>query len=425
MLQFSYMKPSLFILVSGTIILSLIPVLSFYKQASPTEERIVPLVVEDDHYYYARMAQVVAGHPSIGNPYFTEYKNEIAPAFFIPDWIVAAPALLGASFSATVAFNFVFWSLIFSLLMYALFREFGISSWWSAAGSLLAYGVCFSLILRPVIMQTIFPFFILFYIALIRWLKIDTPTFRDNLFLAVAAAIPFYLYAYLWQIVLVTLGITGLYVLYKKKFRQLNYLVLVILTAGALAVPIIISTVKQILHPYYWETVRRIALVETHVPTFFALYLVGIAALCMCLWYFSSRFIRVLQNDEEYQRGKLFSLLTGSSLVLVLLSNVITGKDMEISNHIDRFVSLWAVCTSLLYIYRIYKLRSIAWFEYTALFLPKKFSLIILFTISIIYSGQSIISGFTLPKLLRLDTKPQQEYVAPLEWLRKRECSME
>ncbi len=251
-------------------------------------------------------------------------------------------------------------------------------------------------------------------------LKKETPHLRDYIFLAVAGALPFYLYAYLWQIVVVTFGVTGFYLLWKKKLIHLKYLTLTFLGSLVLTLPIIISTVKQIGHQYYWETVMRIAMVETHIPTFFALYLVGVIGVFISLSIFSSRFIHVLEGDLGYKREKLFSILTGVSLAVVLLSNVITGKDMEISNHIDRFVSLWAVLALLLYIYRVFLLPpSSTWLEYKALPLLKKAFITLLGFLSLLYAGNAVLTGFTLPKLLYLDTKPQQEYAAPLEWLQE------
>ena len=116
-------------------------------------------------YYYERMQEVVDGHPFLGNPYFIEHKDDMPPAFFLADWFAAIPLLLGVSLMHTALLDFLLWSYIFLFLVYVLFRALDITGRWSLVGSILAFLSVYMHMIRPVSMQVIYPFFLLFLIA--------------------------------------------------------------------------------------------------------------------------------------------------------------------------------------------------------------------------------------------------------------------
>ena len=57
------------------LLISLIPVFHVASLAGSSWKGIVPEYIEDSSYYYARLNDVVRGHPFIGNPYFIEHKD--------------------------------------------------------------------------------------------------------------------------------------------------------------------------------------------------------------------------------------------------------------------------------------------------------------------------------------------------------------
>src|SRR3989344_147647 len=98
-------------LVCVVSILSLLPIVDTYF-AVGTEWRGVPPVYTDEEYYYARIKEVKDGRPFLGNPYFYEHRDDLAPTFFITDWMAAIPLVAGLDLPKTLAVNFFVWSVL-------------------------------------------------------------------------------------------------------------------------------------------------------------------------------------------------------------------------------------------------------------------------------------------------------------------------
>ena len=148
---------------------SLIPVFHIKNTVGSEWKGIVPEYIEDSSYYYARVNDVVRGNLLVGNPYFMEHKDSISPAFFLSDWFASIPFILKMPFNFGVLFNIIFWSEVFVLTLYFLFRRFGVSEIQSSIFSFLTYLQVFWLFVRPVAMQVIFPGYALFLLSLFIW----------------------------------------------------------------------------------------------------------------------------------------------------------------------------------------------------------------------------------------------------------------
>ncbi len=384
------------ILVISVILASLLPVLHVYMQAGNSWKGIAPSFVDDDLYYYARMQNVVHGYPLIGNPYFFEHRGEISPSFFVADWLSTAPEFFGLSFISTVILNFVFWSIAFALLMYALLRKLRVSPISASVFAFVSYALMYMLLLRPSVMQIVAPFFVLFCLALAGWLLSEKPTRSQNIFLTVSAAVSFYIYSYSWQITLTMLGLTGVFLLWQKNWPKLKSLIGVGFVILALALPIIFYTLKQLSHPYFWQTMARINLDNTRLPTLLSFVDVGIIALVLLIWYLTFRRTKATEST--------FIFITGAALAVMLFSNVITGKDFEISNHIDRYVLVWMSFTLFAAAFFAIKQRR------TVLYL--------LFLFSFILYGCLLSQGFGVVSIIKTDTTSVQAFAAPFYFLR-------
>jgi hypothetical protein len=306
---------------------------------------------DDSLYYYNRMREVKDGYPLIGNPYFFEHRTAPAAAFFVADWIAAAPYILGIPLIATIIFDAVAGIAGFVILLWFLFKEFDFSDRSTVVGIGVALLPSYWLMIRPVSMQIVFPIFIFFLIALIRFLKESSS--RKNIWLCILSlSLCFYIYTYMWQITLVTLLLLHALLLidYKK------YKVLWRIDAGTfvLSLPMFIYTYYQVRQPYYWETVSRIGLVNTR--TF------GSAALLNALLVtiiFIAVYVFLFKNNSNknnyFSPLSIFIVVVGTALLGTSLSNVITQKDLETGVHIGRFVYLWFAISATILALTFYK----------------------------------------------------------------------
>src|SRR3989338_3140960 len=116
---------------------------------------VLPKGTTDSLYYYARIHEVVDGHPLNGNPYIYEHRDDLAPAFFLPDIISAIPAIFGARFDVAIMINIFLWSFVFLALSLLLFELLMVPRWWALLWSVLLYATSYSFIFRPTVMQII------------------------------------------------------------------------------------------------------------------------------------------------------------------------------------------------------------------------------------------------------------------------------
>lgn len=313
-----------------------------------------PGVTVDQFYYLARLKQIDNGYPFMGNPFIFEHRNALAPAFFVPDWISAIPLLLGLSLNATAAFNMVFWPLLLSLICYFIFEQLGLKPGQSLFASVLAYFQVYWLMARPVSMQLIFPFFALFLLSYILWLKSPLDKKRI-LFLILSFASSFYIYAHLWIIIFTMLFLTCIFLIFKKQWKPVSVLLFSGVISVVLALPAIMYTVRQIADPFYWETMARISLVFTRIPPmefFYYSYWVFIAiVLGLIIWFLDLR-----ENEDRYPSHSLIIFfITGIALLIAAGSNIVLQKEMETANHIGRFIIFWF---SIFYVYFLFQLWS-------------------------------------------------------------------
>lgn len=293
---------------------------------------VVPDYIDDMSYYMSRMKQVQDGYPFIGNPYFKEHRSEMSGAFFVADWIATLPLFLGFSLPLTMMVNAFVWSFVFGALLWLFLRRGGLSPPYVSGVTFVIFFVLFWLVTRPVSMQIVYPFFLVFLGALYEWLK-QPSSWKKTWVLVGASAVTFYIYTYLWQIVVVVFLILGIASLFTK-----NSLYRRVITAGALtalfASPIAAYSILQIHHPHYWDTMARVGLVVTHS--------IGSAA----MMYSALLIVVLFFVIKIFPQGDFRRYFWGSvsvALFITVNSNVLSGKDLETAVHIGRFVKLWVL----------------------------------------------------------------------------------
>jgi MFS family permease len=375
---------------------------------------VVPPSYIDDNYYYVRMKEIVDGQPMLGNPYLKEHAQDIAATWVLPDWLYSLPLLAGAPLFAAVSINFSLWSLVLALLLYIFLRKTGLPRSWSAFGTFFCYTQVYIFVLRPISMQLVFPVFIAYLLAWFSWR--ERPDKKSTvLLLGAVTALAFYDYPYLWQIVVVFSGLMLFYFLWKKEQRVIKYFFITNALALVLLIPFILFTLRQISHPLYWETMARTGLVATHLPTAVAFY-TGVWILSLStLLLLSLRWVPEFRKYSGYVRFVVTFSIMGISMLIVSASNLITGKELETANHVERFVRLWLAIGLVVLIYYFFTERKML------LMLPssRKFLLCLLvfvvLTGNISYSGD--LSTFVHSKYRLEMMQEYREYMPAFAWL--------
>lgn len=334
------------ILVLGGLYLIGLPI---FNQLSAADWNWQGVPFDAPNYYYARLREILDGYPFMGNPYFWEHRTELAPAFFLADWLGVIPMFF-VSMGAGSIFNLIFWTALFIGLCYWFLTLTKISKIWSAVGALLITISVYSYLIIPVSMQVIYPVFILFLIALWQWLQ-NPHDKRVSIFLILASTLTFYIYTYLWQIVVVFLGLFFLYFLVTKEYQLAKRLCGIGLIVLALSLPLFVYTAKQISHPYYWDSMERIGLVYTHLPPAVVFYSGKWIILITVLWYVAQKWITSFKKNKIYQETGLFFGLLGIALLITGSSNIFTGKELETMQHIDRFTKIWFVGSVMTFLF--------------------------------------------------------------------------
>ena len=402
----------LFLLVA--LVATLVPVLFTIHVVGGRQNwhGVLPKGTVDSLYYYARIHEVTDGHPLNGNPYVYEHREAFAPAFFLPDIVAALPVLLGLPFNIAILLNVFVWSFVFLLLAFNLLKLLRLPERPAFLWSLVLYLGSYSLMLRPTVMQLIFPLFLAYLIALIKFLDESYDGWRKY-FLALAAAATFYAYTYLAYIVIISLGLIFSWCLLTKRYKEVKALSIVAFYAALLLIPFGLTTLMQMSDPHYFETLTRIGLVFTHRPSIEALYygrwvVVGLMALGF-VWHFSPK------HEEGDLARRIFWLATGASLLIASVLNFITGVELQLGVHIGRFVLLWMALLlgSLLYEVYAHCFRELSKAKFIIVAV-----LISILSIGVVRNLSRGLSFFVFNQ--RGDnTADIQAYAAPFSWLDK------
>ena len=395
-----------------TTALSLVPAL---QTALKGEYRgVPPAYVDDDIYYYGRMKEVADGYPLISNPYFIEYRDSRPGLFFVADWLAAIPLLLGVPFSLAVVFNLVAWSSLFVFLAYLVARATDMPPPHSAMVAFIAYLEIYWLLFRPVAMQQVFPFFLLFLLALSGWLH-DPLRRRSIWLLIITGAASFYIYSFLWQITITTMGVVFLHMVVQKKWPEIRALLSISVGTIFFSLPAITYILYQIHAAFYWETVSRINYVASHLPSMDAYNYGRWAALLTILYLCTRKWLKeYLKDGDVVMRLTIYS---GLALCITSVSNIITGQDLSIGQHIGRFITLWVAVFFPVLMWRLYvcrvQVRKLHWLKLTIL--------VMLSLACAGFLGVNLKRSLPFVKISKTDAVAIQEYAVPLAWLEHQE----
>lgn len=360
---------------------------------------IYPIYGDIDHnYYYARIREVIDGKPFLGNPYYLEHSDKLALAFSSAEWILALPILMGTSFVFGLLLNNIIWISIFFILLFYVIREVGVEKKHALVADFFIVLALAPLIVRPVAMQIVFPFFLFFLLCFLKWLRM--PNFKNSFLLVCASVSNFYIYSFSWQIIAVALLIAFGYFTFKKDSgRALNAFGVGAFTLVG-SFPVLYFTVYQAKNPLYWESALRTSMAITRLPSSAVIVYGGPLLIALALFFLVKKFA---QKDET-----VFALIMTLSMFVAAMSNVITAKDPEVASHVGRYMALF---TFLLFAISITKLRQSAFFG------VKRILVVILIGVLFLYSVNELrLSGINFMSGIS-ESVEDQAYAQPLNWL--------
>ncbi|KKW43428.1 MAG: hypothetical protein UY93_C0002G0024 [Parcubacteria group bacterium GW2011_GWA1_56_13] len=326
--------------------LTLVPILDTYLIVGDAWRGILPTFT-DETIYLAHVQTVGEGYLSDGNPYFLEHRNDPPLVIFGGAWLNAVPLLAGMPLNVALMLNFILWSLLFAVSLYWLLREFRIPSWLAVFTTVLVYLQSYAHVWRPANLQPVYPFYFLFYIALARLIREQSR--RNITLLALATGALFYLFAYLWQIAIITLGLLLLYALVRKDWPLAKATFISSLIGGLIGLPVPLYML-WISHasPYFWESISRFGLVSTHLPMAEIIYSggwIGLLLVFLAVLYWRSR---PLRGDEEFILLGSFIAIGGLGLWVMQGSNLITGKLLETGEHVRILMLPWLAFSTVI-----------------------------------------------------------------------------
>ena len=311
----------------------------------------------DDIFYLARVQSVVEGSYTIGNPYFYEHRNDAPLVVLAGIWLSALPGLIGVPLLLSLFLNFILWSFVFALVLYWLFRELRAPPWLAVLATVVLFLGSYEHVWRSVNLQTVFPFYFLFYVALLRFIRVQS---RTNIWmLAGATGASFYFYPYLWQMAGLTLALFILFGLVRKNWQFTKAALKASILGGIIGLPIPLY-ILWLSHtsPYFWESMGRLGLVHTHLPMAEIVYSggwIGVMLIFVALLYWR---VKVLRDDLDFVRSAEFIAISGLGMWLMEGSNLITGMLLETGEHVRLFIFPWLALASIAVALLLYKHRA-------------------------------------------------------------------
>ncbi len=329
-------------------IITVLPQLLIIRALGTSWNGVYPEINDDERYYLARGQDVVDGHTHIAQPYLWEGKEQVALQFWVPDVLIAWSARI-TDVPLPVVFQIadVLLPAIIFLLLYALGYSVSRSKLLAlTAAVVLHVGIYLSLFGRPISPQVTLPFLLLFLWSLVRLVRSPHPRWLEYVPLGVAFGLLFHVYTYYWTYAVVTIAAIGVLLLWMRAWLHVRALIIACMCAFVIAIPYLLQLVAANGYPEYAETLRRVGMITTHMPSgILVTSLSGVYALLWCVGVWQ----KIIPIDRVSAGWFAIVLSTG----IVMNHHVITGQNLEFSSHyrwlgvivfVFGILYLWSVC---------------------------------------------------------------------------------
>jgi len=312
--------------------LMVLPFFYFQIKLGNNFKGILPAIVDDENFYYARIKDVVDGHPFLSNAYLFEHKNELPQQVFLAEWLLAQPLkLFGISINmGHLIYNFLLSAIAF-LLAYTAFYLILRRKFWSLIFSVfLFFGLYPLAFIRPVSPQ--FNFIFWFTQFIFTYLLIENQNSRRFLILnMINFGLLFYIYPYYWSFYLIFFGIFILFnFINSKYFHNCNYeskeIIKTVIGGLVLAIPYFYLNYLASRLPYYIETLTRLGMIYSRFPSGFRIIFwsaLGLIAFGGFLWR------KIIKWDVK----TIFFVSGISASIIAVNQHFITGRNLEFSSH--------------------------------------------------------------------------------------------
>ncbi len=313
----------------GSALGALVPFVYFRATLGTWLPSVLPELEADSLYYLVQIHEVLNGYPWLGNPYILAHADAHFPGLLLPIWIAAIPGFFGAGINALFALNALLFSIITGALLFILCKKTSEERLWtSVVLAILGTASLHNLLIRPAVMQTIYPFFALFLLAMLSVLR-RPHALRPYLWLGLTTAFSFYLYPYLWMVTFAAVGLLSLSLMWRRDWLALRALAVMGFCVGLACLPHILTILSLFRDEASYELNLRIGLVKTHVvlPLTITNNKYTIALLLGLL---------VLRIKRKFSPAETLLFLAGSAIILGAVSNVITGQEMDFHSHFWR-----------------------------------------------------------------------------------------
>tara|TARA_Y100000310_G_scaffold246636_2_gene252007 strand:+ start:17747 stop:19429 length:1683 start_codon:yes stop_codon:yes gene_type:complete len=323
------------IVIAGTLLTAAIPFAFYQSTTGDILPSILPQLETDTLYYLTQVKEIFDGHPTLGNPFIKEHADDVFPGLLLSMKLAAIPGIFGLGINMIFAVNLILYSLLTGVLLFVLCRH--INSKYTVIAALMAVlgvGIMHIDLMRP-IMQTIFPAFILFMMALL-WVLNDIYDQKRLIALGAITTLTFYLYPYLWMTAFTAVGLLFLRTIAQKDWRALRMQVMMIIGITVLCIP----QIQAVISLFYDESVRelnlRIGLTKTH-------YVLPITLWNMKYTIATTIGLLLLRTRRKLSTPEWMILLVGAALFIGSISNVVTGKQMDFDTHFFRLSLPWNI----------------------------------------------------------------------------------
>ncbi|MBI2635363.1 MAG: hypothetical protein HYW79_02355 [Parcubacteria group bacterium] len=320
-------------------ILMVLPFFYFYMKVGSDFHGVLPTVVNDELFYYARIKDVVDGHPFLSNAYLAEHKEGLPQQLFLAEWLLAQPMkFLNVSVNAArLAYNFLLPAVAFILTYWVLFLISKSRSQSIISSTFLFFGMYSLAFIRPVSPQFNFIFWLSQFIFL--WLLITEQKQKWIWFSAVNFGLLFYIYPYYWTFYLIFFCLLAAAYFFADKKLALKIL---IIAGGGLvsAIPYFYFNYLATQLLYYEETLTRLGLIYSRFPSGARIIFWSLLGFGFFGWFLWKKIINLDIKSLFFISGILAS-------VIAVNQHLITGKNIEFSSHYDMAAMFFLVFTAI------------------------------------------------------------------------------
>ena len=296
---------------------------------------ILPQLETDTLYYLTQVQELFDGHPSLGNPYIRDHADDFFPGLLLSMKLAALPGLFGFGINMVFAINLLFYSLLTGVLLYIVCRH--IHPKYPLMISILAVlGVAIMHVdlMRP-IMQTIYPSFILFMMALL-WMLEDLYDRKRAAALGVITVVSFYMYPYFWMTAFTAIGLLFIRSVLEQDWKTVRLQIMIIVGITLLCIPQILTIVSLFYDDVVRELNLRTGLVESH-------FIMPLTWWNMKYCIATSVGLLLLLTRRKLSPPEWMVLMVGSAMWIGSMSNLVTGKAMDFETHFWRLSLPWSV----------------------------------------------------------------------------------